>query len=47
MIDAPVTELAAALGAKRISSVELSLLFLDRIARHQPLLNAFITVDPD
>ena len=47
MIDAPVTELAAALGAKRISSVELTQLFLDRIARHQPQLNAFITVDPD
>jgi len=47
MIDAPLTELAAALGAKRISSVELTQLFLDRIARHQPQLNAFITVDPD
>jgi len=47
MIDAPLTELAAALGAKRISSVELTQLFLHRIARHQPQLNAFITVDPD
>ena len=47
MIHAPLTELAAALGAKRISSVELTQLFLDRIARHQPQLNAFITVDPD
>ena len=47
MTEAPLTELAAALGAKRISSVELTQLFLDRIARHQPPLNAFITVDPD
>ena len=47
MIEAPLTELAAALGAKRISSVELTRLFLDRIARHQPQLNAFITIDPD
>jgi aspartyl-tRNA(Asn)/glutamyl-tRNA(Gln) amidotransferase subunit A len=45
MIEASLTELAAALGAKRISSVELTGLFLDRIARHQPQLNAFITVD--
>ena len=47
MIEAPLTELAAALGARRISSVEVTQLFLDRIARHQPQLNAFITVDPD
>jgi len=47
MFEASLTELAAALGAKRISSVELTGLFLDRIGRHQPQLNAFITVDPD
>jgi aspartyl-tRNA(Asn)/glutamyl-tRNA(Gln) amidotransferase subunit A len=47
MIEASLTELAATLGAKRISSVELTGLFLDRIARHQPQLNAFITVDPE
>jgi aspartyl-tRNA(Asn)/glutamyl-tRNA(Gln) amidotransferase subunit A len=47
MIEASLTELAAALGAKTISSVELTGLFLDRIARHQPQLNAFITVDPE
>jgi aspartyl-tRNA(Asn)/glutamyl-tRNA(Gln) amidotransferase subunit A len=45
MIDASLTELAAALGARRISSVELAALFLDRIDRYQPRLNAFITID--
>jgi hypothetical protein len=45
MIEAPLTELAAALGAKRISSVELTPL-PGPDCRHQPQLNAFITVDP-
>jgi aspartyl-tRNA(Asn)/glutamyl-tRNA(Gln) amidotransferase subunit A len=47
VIDASLTELAAALAAKRISSVELTRLFLDRIARLDGPLNAFITVDPE
>ncbi|MCC6610839.1 MAG: Asp-tRNA(Asn)/Glu-tRNA(Gln) amidotransferase subunit GatA [Burkholderiales bacterium] len=47
MFDASLTELAAALAAKRISSVELTRLFLDRIARLDGSLNAFITVDPE
>jgi len=47
MIEATLKELAAALTARRISSVELTRLFLDRIARAQAQLNAFITVDPD
>src|SRR5574337_1109850 len=47
MINASLTELRAALDAKKISSVELATLFLDRIAAHNPTLNAFITVDRD
>jgi len=45
MINASLTELRAALDAKRVSSVELAELFLDRIERLNPALNAFITVD--
>ena len=44
MINASLKELAAALAAKQVSSVELANLFLDRIARLNPALNAFITV---
>jgi len=47
MIHAGLKELAAALAGKHISGVELATLFLDRIARLNPQLNAFITVDPD
>jgi len=46
-LDASLTELAAALAARKVSSVELTRGFLDRIERLQPTLNAFITVDPD
>ncbi|WP_301101308.1 Asp-tRNA(Asn)/Glu-tRNA(Gln) amidotransferase subunit GatA [Propionivibrio sp.] len=45
MIGRSVSALAQALTEKTISSVELTQLYLDRIARHNPLLNAFITVD--
>jgi aspartyl-tRNA(Asn)/glutamyl-tRNA(Gln) amidotransferase subunit A len=47
MINASLTELSAALAAKSLSSVELTTLFLDRIAELNPALNAFITVDRD
>ena len=47
MIDASLKELSAALAQKKISSVELTTLFLDRIERHNPTLNAFVTVDRD
>jgi aspartyl-tRNA(Asn)/glutamyl-tRNA(Gln) amidotransferase subunit A len=46
MIDATLTELARALRERRISSVELTGLFLARAQRHNPALNAFITLDP-
>lgn len=47
MIHASLTELRAALDARKISAVELATLFLERIAQHNPTLNAFITVDRD
>jgi aspartyl-tRNA(Asn)/glutamyl-tRNA(Gln) amidotransferase subunit A len=46
MINASLSELARALATKRISSSELTRLFLDRAQRHEPRLNAFITLDP-
>ena len=47
MIDASLKQLAAALAARQISSVELATLYLDRINAHNPRLNAFITVNRD
>ncbi len=47
MINASLKDLAAALAAKKISSVELTQEFLDRIARHNPDINAYITVDAE
>lgn len=47
MIHASLKELSQALVAKQISSVELSTLFLDRIQRLNPDINAFVTVDRD
>jgi aspartyl-tRNA(Asn)/glutamyl-tRNA(Gln) amidotransferase subunit A len=45
MINKSLKQLAQALAAKQISSVELATLFLDRIERLNPTLNAFVTVD--
>ena len=47
MIERSVAALSQALAAREISSVELTQLYLDRIARFNPQLNAFITVDPE
>jgi aspartyl-tRNA(Asn)/glutamyl-tRNA(Gln) amidotransferase subunit A len=47
MIGATLKELGKALSAKEISSVELTQLHLDRIARLNPEINAFITVDAE
>ena len=47
MIERSLTELAAALAARDISSVELTQLYLDRIARHNPELNAYLSVDAE
>ena len=45
MINSSLKDLAAALAAKKISSVELTTLFLDRIERLNPDINAFVTLD--
>ncbi len=47
MINASLKQLSQALAARQISSVELTQLFLDRINRLNPTLNAFVTVDAD
>ncbi|HEY8068565.1 MAG TPA: Asp-tRNA(Asn)/Glu-tRNA(Gln) amidotransferase subunit GatA [Burkholderiales bacterium] len=47
MINSTVSELSAALAARKISSVELTRLFLDRIKGLNGRLNAFITVDEE
>ena len=45
MIGASLKEIAAALAAGQVSAVELATVYLDRIARLNPVLNAFITTD--
>ena len=47
MITASIAELSRALAEKRLSSVELTDGLLDRIAQHNPALNAFVTIDAD
>ena len=47
MLNSTLTELSGALAAKRISSVELTGLYLERIAQLNGELNAFITVDAE
>jgi len=47
MIELSLTDIAQALASRRISSVELTRIYLDRIARLDPQLNAFITVEPE
>ncbi|MGO8754264.1 MAG: Asp-tRNA(Asn)/Glu-tRNA(Gln) amidotransferase subunit GatA [Gallionellaceae bacterium] len=47
MINASLKQLSAQLAGKEISSVELTQLYLDRIARLNPVLNAYITINPE
>ena len=47
MIGKTLKDLGAALAGKQISSAELTQLHLDRIARLNPEINAFITIDAD
>jgi aspartyl-tRNA(Asn)/glutamyl-tRNA(Gln) amidotransferase subunit A len=47
LTDLTVVETTALLRDGQISSRELALAFLERISRLEPLLNAFITLDPE
>ena len=47
MIDRGLKSLGQALASKEISSVELTQCYLERIARLNPEINAYITVDPE
>lgn len=47
MIERSLKELSTALAAKQVSSVELTQLYLDRIANLNPEINAFISTDPE
>jgi aspartyl-tRNA(Asn)/glutamyl-tRNA(Gln) amidotransferase subunit A len=47
MFNKSLRELGDALRAKQVSSVELTQLYLDRIAQLNPQLNAYITVNPE
>ncbi|KAF0163763.1 MAG: aspartyl-tRNA(Asn)/glutamyl-tRNA (Gln) amidotransferase subunit A [Rhodocyclaceae bacterium] len=47
LINSSLRQLSAALAAKKVSAVELATLFLDRIDKFNPALNAFITLDRD
>jgi aspartyl-tRNA(Asn)/glutamyl-tRNA(Gln) amidotransferase subunit A len=47
MLNSSLQQLGTALQDKKISSVELTQLYLDRIAALNPHLNAFITLNPD
>jgi aspartyl-tRNA(Asn)/glutamyl-tRNA(Gln) amidotransferase subunit A len=47
MLESSLQQLGSALRARKISSVELTQLYLDRIASLNPKLNAFITVKPE
>jgi len=45
MLNLSLQKIGVALRAKQISSVELTQLYLDRIATHNPVLNAYVTVE--
>jgi len=47
MLNLSLKELSQALGEKKFTSVELTQFFLNRVKKHNPSLNAFITVDED
>ncbi len=47
MLNATLKQLSCLLARKKLSSVELTQFHLDRVARLNPGLNAFLSVDPD
>ena len=47
MIDSSLKQLSAALAGKQVSAAELATVFLERIERLNPTINAFVTIDRD
>ncbi|HMC13945.1 MAG TPA: Asp-tRNA(Asn)/Glu-tRNA(Gln) amidotransferase subunit GatA [Gallionellaceae bacterium] len=47
MLNSSLTQLGAALRAKKLSSVELTKFYLERIGKLNPRLNAYITLNPE
>jgi aspartyl-tRNA(Asn)/glutamyl-tRNA(Gln) amidotransferase subunit A len=47
MLNSSLAQLGVALRAKKFSSAELTQLYLDRIAKLNPCLNAYISVNPE
>ena len=47
MLNLSLKEISQALEKKKFTSVELTQFFLNRVKKHNPSLNAFITVDED
>ena len=47
MFESSLKQLGEALRSKKISSIELTQLYLDKISKLNPTLNAFITVNPE
>ena len=47
MLNLSLKEISQALGEKKFTSVELTQFFLNRVKKHNPSLNAFITIDED
>ena len=45
MLNATLSELSSAIAARKISSAELTALYLDRIEKRNPAINAFIGLD--
>ena len=45
MLNLSLKEISQALEEKKFTSVELTQFFLNRVRKHNPSLNAFITVD--
>ena len=45
MLNLSLKEISQALEKKKFTSVELTQFFLNRVKKHKPSLNAFITVD--
>ena len=47
MLNLSLKNISQALEKKKFTSVELTQFFLNRVKKHNPSLNAFITVDED